>query len=125
MIVPAGHKGVPIIIPADRAFWILDFYRTKETRLAFGGKILGEEAACAATVQHVWPETESVGLKLWSDDNAKTWDRLIPLNFATFALAQIGDPDFEGIQETGFHSILTISFPDGTTMFLAESAAAI
>ena len=66
-----------------------------------------------------------MGLKLWSDDNSKTWDRLIPLKRATFALAQIGDPDFEGIRETGFHSILTISFPDGTTVFLAESAAAI
>ena len=37
----------------------------------------------------------------------------------------MGDPEFEAIQETGFHSVLTISFPDGTTMFLAESAAAI
>jgi len=112
-----------MIIPAERAFWFLDYYQTQGTKLAFGGKILSEEAACAATIQHVWPETGSVGLKLWSDDDLQTWDRLIPLNHAAFALFQMGDPEFDEIREMGFHSILVISFPDGTTMFLAESAA--
>ena len=114
-----------MIVPAERAFRILDHYRTRGTKLAFGGKILSEEAACDATIQHVWPETGSVGLKLSSDDNAQTWDRLIPLKHASFVIAQMGDPEFEDIQEMGFHSILIISFPDGTTMFLAESAADI
>jgi hypothetical protein len=91
-----------MIVPAEHAFRILDHYRTSGMRLAFGGKILGEEAACAATVQHVWPETGSVGLKLWSDYSAQTWDRLIPLKHATFSLAQIGDPEFEVSARWGF-----------------------
>jgi hypothetical protein len=47
---------------------------------------------------------------------------MILLKHATFALAQTGDPGFEDIQKMGFHRILIISFPDVTSMFLAESA---
>jgi hypothetical protein len=45
-----------MVISAERAFWLLEFYRRRETRLIFGGRILGEEASCRAVVSHVWRE---------------------------------------------------------------------
>jgi hypothetical protein len=113
-----------MVITSDRAIWILDYYRMHETRLAFGGHILGEEGACEAQISHVWPETQSIGITLISDDEKQNWHRLIPLKLATFVHVQMGDLDFEKFGEIGFHSILIVGFPDGTTMFLAESAPA-
>src|SRR5579862_2630960 len=107
-------------IIADRAFWILDYYRTRETRLMFGCNILGEEVACEAKVLHVWPETQSIGIALLGEDGEPKSHRLIPLGFATYLYVQMGDHEFEKFAEARFHSVLIIGFPDGTTMFLAE-----
>jgi len=88
----------------------------------FGGRILGEEAACSAMVSHVWTENQTLGIKLLSDDGGQNWDRTISLSRADFLFVQMGDPDFEQFANQPFHSILIIRFPDGTTMFLAEQA---
>ena len=109
-----------MLIPAERAFWLLEFYRRHEIELVFGGRILGEEAACAAVVSHVWNENQTIGIKLLSDDGAQSWARLIPLSRAEFLLVQMGDPEFEQFRKSRFHSVLVIRFPDATTMFLAE-----
>ena len=113
-----------MLIPAERGFWLLEFYRTRQTQLIFGGRILGEEATCAAVVSHVWIENQTMGIKLLSDDGELSWDRLIPLTRAEFLLIQMGDPEFqewiEQFAKARIHSVLVIGFPDGTTMFLAE-----
>ena len=112
-----------MLIPTERAFWILDYYRRHQIRLAFGASILGEVAACAATVTYVWRETHAIGIKLLDEDSDQVWDRLIPLARANFAFVQMGDPEFLPFTTASFHSIhsiLMILFSDETTMFLAE-----
>lgn len=75
-------------ITTERAFWMLDYYRRHLTVLGFGGRILGEEAACEASISFVWPETQTIGVKLFSEDRTDSWDRIIPLQRATFDLAE-------------------------------------
>jgi hypothetical protein len=111
-----------MIIPSERAFWLLEFYRVHHTQLTFGGRILSEEAACFASIVYVWPESRSIGISLMSDDGQQSWDRLIPLGNATFNWLQLGDDDFRPFEKSKFHSVLIVGFPDGTTMFLAEQA---
>ena len=108
-------------ITAERAFWILEYYRQRLTVLGFGGRILGEDAACESLISYVWPETQTIGVKLLSEDRKNSWDRLVPLHRATFDLIQMGDPEFdEFASKAAFHSVLVIRFPD-ETMFLAEA----
>jgi hypothetical protein len=118
-LLPRAVSGL-MQIPAERAFWILDFYRRHNTRLAFGGAILGEEATCIATISGVWVDIFSIALKLTSDHGEASWDRLISMGNARFFFAQLGDKSFEQLGRTCFHSILIIRFPDHTTLFLAE-----
>ncbi len=110
-----------MFIEPQRAFWILDYYRTHQTRLAFGGKILGEEGACLAAVSHVWPKAHSIAVRLLTDDGTEAWERLIPLERVVFSLIQMGDPLFEQFKMMPIHSILIMNFPGGTTIFLAET----
>jgi hypothetical protein len=112
-------------ITAERAYWILEYYRRHWTVLAIGGRILGEDAACEASISHVWPENQAIGIKLLSDDRQESWDRLLPLNSATFNLVQMGEAEFERFGQTHCHSILIIIFPDQTTIFLAEHSLRI
>ena len=112
-----------MLISPDQAFWLLEFYRKSQTQVAFGGRIRGEEAACAAVITYVWPESQSIGIKLISDDGEKTWDRLIPMHNATFNRLRLGEASFEPFERSHFHSVLVINFSDGTTMFLAEESA--
>ena len=117
------NHGAHMLISAEQAFWLLEFYRNSQTQIAFGGKIMGEEAACAAVITYVWRESQSIGIKLFSDDGEKTWDRLIPMQNATFNRLRLGEASFEPFEQSNFHSVLIINFPDGTTMFLAEESA--
>jgi len=111
-------------IPSERAFWILDFYCQQGTPLHFGGRILGDEAACVAKVTHVWPEVLSITVRLFADDGGATWDRLIQIGKASsFHFDQLGDPSFARYAQTSWHSVLSVGFPDGTILFFAESAA--
>lgn len=112
-------------ISADRAFWILDYYRRHKTELVFGGNILGEEAACRSKISYVWIDVLSIAIKLISDDSEERWDRLISMRQARFFFWQVGNYSFEQFERVPFHSILTIRFPDGTTLFLAEGATRI
>lgn len=107
-------------ISLERTLWILNFYRKNDTLLVFGGRILGEQAICLAKVAYVWPETRAIGIRLLSDDRQEEWDRLIALTNAEFSLGQLGDSLFENLATTDLHSVLSIRFPDGTAMFLAE-----
>ena len=109
-----------MVIPPERAFWILDYYRRHGTCLGFGARILGEEAECVITVTHVWPEVRSITIRLFADDGGASWDRLIPLSRGSFFLAQLGEPSFERYAQTHLHSVLHVGFPDGTTMVFAE-----
>ena len=72
-------------IPTERAFEILDSYCQHGTRLLFGGKISGEEAASIAEVTHVWPIAQSITIKLVSDDDERSWDIVVPLRGANFS----------------------------------------
>jgi hypothetical protein len=101
---------------------LVEFYRHRETRLIFGGRILGEEASCSAVISHVWRENQTLEIKLLSDEGDQSWDRLIPLTRAEFLLIQMGDPEFAQFANARVHSVLVIRFPDGATMFLAEQA---
>lgn len=107
-------------ITSERAFWILEYYRVLQVVLAFGGRILDEEAACEIVISQVWSETQSIGIKLLSVDGKKSWDRMIPLRSATFDLFLMGDSDFDQFANTHLHSVLIIHFSDGTVMFLGE-----
>lgn len=109
-----------MLIHAERAFWIIDFYRRSGKKLAFGGKIYGEEAACAAFVSNVSPLDQSIEIKLLADDETHSWDSLIDLHGATFLFVQSGDPEFAQFPKGLFHSVLMIGFSDGTNMFIAE-----
>jgi len=111
-------------ITSQRAFWILDYYRSHQTVLAFGGRILGEDAACEALISYVWPEIQAIGIKLLSADGDQSWDRMVSFHRATFCLVQMGDPEFERFANPHLHSVLIVAFPDGTTMFLAEQMPA-
>jgi len=122
MAYSGAIRRAPMLISPERAFGLLDSYRSRETKLAFGGKILGEEAACGAIVRHVWPETQSIGISLISDDNERNWDRLIPIGSATFHLIHMGEESLFA-PDGDFLSVLIFGFPDGTTMFLAEQAS--
>lgn len=113
-----------MLIPSDHALRLLEFYRTHQTKLALGGKILGEEATCVASIRYVWPESNSVGITLMSDDGEQRWERIIRLERASFRLFQIGDVSFAHFVDFGFQSILIIAFSDGTTMFMADQAPA-
>jgi hypothetical protein len=113
-------------ITAERAFWMLEYYRRHLTVLAFGGRILGEEAACEASISFVWPEAHAIGVKLLSEDRKNSWDRLVSLKAATFSLVQMGDPDFDDFaSDAPIHSVLVIGILDGTTMFMAELAGSV
>lgn len=114
------ERLAPMQISRERAFWLFDFYRSHQTRVMFGGRILGEEASCAAVISHVWNQNQTIGIKLLSDDTDQSWERMIPLSRAHFLLLQMGDPHFEEFANGEFHSILSIRFPDGTTMFFGE-----
>jgi len=92
--------------------------------LAFGGRILGEDAACEALISYVWPEIQAIGIKLLSADGDQSWDRMVSFHRATFCLVQMGDPEFERFANPHLHSVLIVAFPDGTTMFLAEQMPA-
>src|SRR5580700_5351517 len=52
------------------------------TPLHFGGRILGDEAACVAKVTHAWPEVLSITVRLFADVGGVTWDRLIQIGKA-------------------------------------------
>jgi hypothetical protein len=112
-------------ITAERAFWLLDYYRRHRKLLIFGGRILGEDGACEAQISYVWPETHSIGMKLLSEDRKQSWDRIVPLHRAEFHLSQLGDDEFESLGNAQFHSVLMLVFRDGTTMFLAEQAPSV
>jgi hypothetical protein len=108
-------------IPFERGVWFLDSYRALETRLVFGGKVLGEMAVCAAKLTRVCHGNHAmVEIKLFSGDEKECWDRQISLRHATFFLFQLGDAGFERFSTSRIHSLLVVGFPDGTTMYLAE-----
>lgn len=113
-----------MLIHAERAFWILEFYRRSKVKLAFGGKILGEEAACHAVISGVRNDNHTIAIKLLSDEEKQVWERLVDLRDAQFSLIQFGDPEFLQFPKGLFHSVLIIGFPDGTLMFIAEQIAA-
>jgi hypothetical protein len=104
-------------IPAMRAFLILENYCRNRTVFEFGGTILGEHAACEASISYVWPEQEAIGIKLLAEDGKQSWDRLISLKQATFFLSQIDEVEFK--QFANPHSVLIMDFPDGTEMYIA------
>ena len=57
-----------MLIPTERAFWILNYYRRHQIRLAFGSNILGQGEARAATISYVWPESYSMGIALLDEN---------------------------------------------------------
>jgi hypothetical protein len=112
-----------MIISLARAYEILSSYRIRGTRLAFGGAISGEQANCSAAVWSVAPELGTVTIKLLSESEEKSWYRAIPLEGAAFFFAEEGDPAaLHMLAGTQFSAVLIIDFPDGTALFMAESA---
>ena len=111
-------------ITAERAFWMLEYYKSRQKVLAFGGRIVNEDAVCEIVISHVWADTQSMGIKLLSADGKKSWDRIVLLQHATFNLIQTGDPELEQFANPHLHSILIVNFIDGTTMILAEQTPA-
>ena len=107
-------------IHSNRAFWILEFFRQHETVLDFGGRILGEDAVCPAIITQVHPNDPSISLRLLSDSESESFEVAISLHRASFFLSQLGDPTFESLSGSGWHSVLQIAFPDLTILVIAE-----
>ncbi len=109
-------------IRTDRAFQILDAYCQHRTRLQFGGRISGEEAASIAEVTCVSPIAESITVKLYSsDDDGRSWDIFVPLKGANFSSDQVGDASVEQSEWVpSCHLALYAWFVDGTILFFAE-----
>jgi hypothetical protein len=113
---------LPMQIPTERAFWMLDFYSQHKTRLQFGGKLRGEQATCSGRVTQVSPERRSITVRLFGEDGGASWDRMIPLGGASrYSLDQLGEPFFAQHAEIPWHSVLQVAFPDGTILFFAET----
>jgi hypothetical protein len=110
-------------ISAQRGFWILEYYRRHGMILQFGGKILGEEAACSAVVTRVSSMSNSIAIGLLSDDDDQIWENLILLDGGTFCFDQLGDDSFERENWAPSHSVLRVGFADGTILVFAEIGA--
>jgi hypothetical protein len=122
-IPETGDSTAPKVsqrIPAERAYWILDYYRRHATCLDFGGIILGEFAACRSVIGGVSADFRSISVKLFANSGNETWERSISLDGADFFLAQMSEPSFEQLAGDGWHSVLQIAFPDFTILFFAE-----
>ncbi len=112
-------------ITAERAFWIFDYYRRHSITLVFGGTILGEEGACHALVTLVSAHDQAIGITLLSDNSKEAWDRAISFACARFSLIQMGDIEFQQINQKRYHSILITELPGGTIIFFAEPLGTI
>jgi hypothetical protein len=106
-------------ITAERAFWILDFYRRHGTPLSFSARNPDEESR-EAYVSDVSTVGHAIAIKLLSRELDHVSDRVISLRRAAFSLLQMGDVEFERFVNPPFHSILIFDFPDGKRMGLAE-----
>jgi hypothetical protein len=107
-------------ILAERAFWILEFLRRQGTILDFGGYILGENAVCSAIITEVQPSAQSISLRLFSDPESNAFEVAISLHQGTFFFSQLGDPTFQRVAGSDWHSVLEVAFPDFTILFFAE-----
>lgn len=105
--------GPRMNITTQRAFWILDYYRSHQTVLVFGGRVLGEDAVCEALIYYVWPETQAIGIELLSGDGGQSWDRIVSFRSAIFYLVQMSDSEFEQFANPHLHSILIAAFQMG------------
>lgn len=107
-------------ISADRAYWLLNSFYTRATRLHLGGVIGGEEAACESVIVAVDRELQLAVVELFEAGGTGSWCRPVSLRDATFQLAMLGDPDFEQWAATPFHLVLVLQYPDGTMLLFAE-----
>jgi hypothetical protein len=109
-------------IHAERAFWMLEFFRRSETILDFGGHILGEKAVCSGIITRVERSAQAITLRLFSDAEKDSFEVPISLSRGTFFLSQLGDPNFQPVAGSNWHSVLEVAFPDFTILFFAERA---
>ena len=107
-------------IPAERALWILDYYRRHGTLLYLAARLSGEEANLWITISHVSATLKSIELRLYDDDGRRSWDREIPLGNARYFLFQMGDPSFMPHAMAGYHSALQMEFLDGSMLCFSE-----
>jgi hypothetical protein len=107
-------------ISADKAYFLFEYHCERQTRLHFGGRISGEEAACEAVITAVDRELHLVAVGLSDDDGAINWHRIIPMRDAEFSLYMLGDSSFEDWVARQWRSVLVIKYADETTLFFAE-----
>jgi hypothetical protein len=108
-------------ISTDKGYWLLKSYAARAVRLRFGGKIVGEQAACDAVITEVDRDLQLAVVELIDADSDRTWFRPVPLRGATFHLAMLGDPEFAAWVNTPFHLVLVLRYPDETSLFFAEA----
>lgn len=109
-------------ISAERAFWILDFYRRHGTRLHLAARLAGEDVASWITITNVSATLKSIGVRKFDELGRQSWDREIPLGCARYSLFQMGDPSFiaDTMAVYGYHSALRLDFPDGWMLCFSE-----
>jgi hypothetical protein len=112
-------------ISSDRAYWLLESYRTHATRLHFAGRIAGEEAACEAVIIAFDHDLHIVVVELFEEDGNRSWCRPIPLSDATFFLSMMGEPEFNEWAGYPFHLVMVLRYPDATTLIFAERSRLI
>lgn len=111
-----------MVIPAERALSIFEFYRRRGTRLELTGRILGEIAAGFARITRVEANPPSVSITVSGEDDRLSWDRSIPLHRATFFYTELREHSFAAHVAIAWRSVLHVEFPDGTTMFFSQSS---
>jgi hypothetical protein len=107
-------------ISADEAYWLLTYYRNRATRLHVGGRISGEDAACEAVVTEVDRPLHLVAIELLDTQARTSYQRVVPLQDATFTLYLLGKDQFEPWMARRWHSVLLLMYPDSMSIFFAE-----
>jgi len=107
-------------ISADKAYWLFGYYHDRSIRLHVGGRIGGEEAACSAVITAIERESHRIRIELSDSEGGQSWDRIIPLRDASYSLHLLGEKGFEEWVARRWHSVLILTYPDGTTLFFAE-----
>ena len=109
-------------VTTNSAFWILDDHRRTESRLDFGGRILGETAAATAIVIEVHPELQRISVRLFSEPDGRNWERVISLRNAKFSYfrSEDGEAPSAFLPEKGWASLLLAECADGTLLFFAQ-----
>jgi hypothetical protein len=81
----------------------------------------GRIAVAPAVVTRVYTETQSVSVRIFSETDTTSWDRVFPLGGAKFDYVRSEDNDWTPrLGGSGWRSVLSANFADGIVLLFAE-----